>query len=102
MKNNIFLILCFLGIVLSIVSSIIIFFVVEGLLALRIIILVLALFISVFLFILSNKFRKKVIVTEEDKEVEVKVTRFSSDKLRCPKCHKPYDGDTCFYCGFRR
>lgn len=101
MKDSLKLLACFLGIIASIILSISAFFVIEGLLALRIIILVLGLGLSLFLFILSSKYRKVVIVKEE-LEQDIKMKKIDKIKVLCPRCHKPFDGDTCFYCGFRR
>ena len=101
MKNAIYLFLCFIGIILSVAVSTVLFFVIKNLLALRIIILVLGLALSMFLFILSSKFRA-VTTYKEEVETDVKIRKIGMVKALCPKCHKPFDGDTCFYCGFRR
>ena len=36
-------------------------------------------------------------VIEEKEEVQ---SNYAHEHIRCPKCHKPFDGNICFYCGF--
>lgn len=78
---------------------------IEDYLALRIIVLIMGFILSFFIFILSSKFKRLEVVKEDENQTDLKVIKnrkYAINKLRCPNCHKPYDGDNCFYCGFKR
>ena len=68
----------------------------------------LAVVLSVLLFLLATKQRiepqNEDEVTEENKEEqkEEKQNDYQVGHQRCPKCHKPFDGMTCFNCGYKK
>lgn len=39
---------------------------------------------------------------EAPKEEVKKDSLYSTDRKNCPKCGMPYDGATCFYCGYKK
>ena len=70
----------------------------------KILVILVAVAISLFAFIKISKMNKKLIsetqkqeVIEEKEEVQ---SNYAHEHIRCPKCHKPFDGNVCFYCGF--
>ena len=97
--NFLFLILMVLAIVGGTVVSVL-----EIHFVIKIVVIIVAVAISLFAFIKTSKMNKKLIaetkqeeVIEEKEEVQ---SNYAHEHIRCPKCHKPFDGNICFYCGF--
>lgn len=57
-----------------------------------------------YLFVLITKLNKQLVYVEKTKEVECEEVVDKSNKAKhiCPKCFKPYDGDVCFVCGYKK
>jgi hypothetical protein len=66
-------------------------------------VILVAIVASIYLFMLISKTNKKLIYTEKEETVkkEEHESNYAYEHIRCPKCHKPFDGNVCFYCGFQ-
>ena len=73
-------------------------FTIEGLhVVFSILFLVFVLAYSVIGFVYVSKADKG-----NKKEIKERASKYEINNKRCPKCGKPYDGETCFNCGFAK
>jgi hypothetical protein len=105
MKNLKNQLLIFLYLILMIVA---IFFavyivVVDIFWLLKICVILATISFTIYLFMLMNKTNKKLVyIPKEETKSEQNVKEVKTNKLLCPKCFNPYDGETCFVCGYNK
>ena len=102
LKNQILIFLLLIAILTSIIFAVVItyskaFWVVKVCVDLFVILF------TVYLFWLIQKLNKKLIYIPKNQEtIKSSVSSNPKQKLLCPKCHHPYDGEICFVCGYDR
>lgn len=105
MRRIFYLILLFLLMVLSIISSVFLCFSSVDI-VIKIVGATAGVLLSIVSFrkinIINKKYIKELLNNEKDESVESIQLEFSNKHILCPKCKKPYDGIICFHCGYEK
>lgn len=89
----------FLAMIITITFLVVVIFIFNWHIAVKIIVSILLVILSVIEFIFANVKREKETIKEETIEIN---KNYEIGNKRCPKCYKPFDGNICFNCGFKR
>ena len=102
MKENLkkqLLILLLLVFMASLIILSVFLIVIDIFWLLKILVFIVAVLLSVCIFISIKKLNKQLVYIEKE-VIDEPIIKPVNNKIRCPKCYNPYDGDICFVCGY--